>query len=48
MFIETLVDKELAPGHRAVGVQSFVTGHLQLGTEIKRGVRVYQQQRMMV
>ena len=46
--VEPLVDEELAPGHRAIGVQPLVAGHLQFGAEEKARVRVDQQQRMAV
>ncbi len=46
--VEALVDEELAPGHRAVGIQPGVAGHLQFGAEEERGVRVDQQQRVAV
>src|SRR5439155_10302087 len=38
VLVETLIDKELAPGHRAVGIQAFVAGHLQFRSEIERRV----------
>ena len=46
--VEALVDEELAPGHRAVGVEPLVARHLQLGAEEERRVRVDQQQRVAV
>ncbi len=33
--VEALIDKELAPGHGAIGIQAFVARHLQLRPEIK-------------
>jgi hypothetical protein len=48
MGVEALVDEELAPGRRAIGVQPRVAGHLQLGAEEERGVRVDQQQGVAV
>ena len=38
--VESLVDEELSPRHRAVRVQSFVARHLQLGAEEERRVRI--------
>ena len=46
--VEALVDEELAPGDGAIGVEPLVAGHLQLGAEVERGVRVDQQQRVVV
>ena len=46
MAVEALIDEELAPGDRAIGVQSLVAAHLQFGPEEEAGVRVDHQQRM--
>ena len=40
VLIETLVDKKLAPGNRAVGVQAFVAGHLQFRPEVEGRMRI--------
>ncbi len=42
--IESLIDEKLAPGHRAIHVQSLLTDHLQFRAEVIRGVRVYPEQ----
>ena len=39
-FIESLVNKKLAPGYSSVYIQSFFTLHMNFGTEIKSDVRV--------
>src|SRR5271168_5252074 len=46
--IESLVDEELTPGNRPIGIEAFSAGHLQLRAEEERGVRVDQQQRVMI
>ena len=46
--VEALVDEELPPGGRAVGVEPFAARHVLLGAEEEAGVRVDQQQRMAV
>ena len=48
VLVEALVDEELAPGDRAIGVQSLVAGRLQFGAEEERSVRIDQQQGMTV
>ena len=45
--IETLIDEELTPRHRAVCIQTFRTKHLRFGPEEKRCVRIDQEQGMM-
>jgi hypothetical protein len=45
--VEPLVDEELAPRHRAVGIQALVAHHLQFRPEVKRGVGIDEQQRVM-
>ena len=47
-LVEALVDEELSPRHRAVGVQPFVARDLHFGAEKERSVRVDQQQRVVV
>ena len=47
LFVEALVDEELAPGDGAIGVQPLVAGHLQLGAEEEGGVGIDQQQRVV-
>ena len=42
--VEALIDEELSPRRGAVDVEPLFTGHLQLGTEIKGGVRIDPQQ----
>src|SRR6266478_5199043 len=42
-FVETLIDEKLSPGYCAVGIQPFVTGHLQLRSKEERRVRIDQQ-----
>src|SRR5277367_5639401 len=44
--IEPLIDEELSPRYRAIGVQSLLAGHLQFRTEIVRGVRIYPEKRV--
>ena len=46
-LVETLVDEELAPRDSAVGIKPFVAHHLKLGPEIKRSMRIDQQQRVV-
>src|SRR5436190_2423513 len=46
-LVESLVDEELAPGRRAVGIQAFVARHLQFGAEEERGVWVDEKKRVM-
>ncbi len=46
--VEALIDEELAPGDGSVGVEAFVAGHLQLGAKEEGGVRVDEQQRVVV
>src|SRR5690348_13987543 len=48
LAVESLVHKELAPGHRTIGIEPFFTDHLQFGAEEKRGMRIYQKKRVMV
>ena len=46
VFIEPLVDEELAPGDGTVGIQAFLADHVHFGAEIKRSVRVDEQHGM--
>ena len=46
--VEALVDEELAPRRRAVGVEPLPARHLQLGAEEERGVRVDEEQGAVV
>src|SRR5882724_9812868 len=46
--IETLVDEELPPGDRPIRIEAFSAGHLQLRAEEERGVRIDQEQRVMI
>ena len=48
MRIEPLVDEELAPRRRAIGVQPRVARYLRLGAEEEAGVRVDQQEGVAV
>ena len=43
-FVEALVDEELAPGYRAVGVQAFIARHLEFGAEEEGSVGIDEQQ----
>src|SRR5271166_53631 len=42
MVVEALVNEELTPRDRAVGIQPFLAHHLQFGSEEERGVRIDQ------
>ena len=42
--IEPLIDEELSPGHRTIGVEPLLTRHLQLLAEEERGVRIDQEE----
>ncbi len=46
--VESLVDEELPPGHGSIRIEAFSAGHLQLRAKEERGVRVDQQQRVMI
>ena len=46
--VEALIDKELTPGRGAIGVQSLIARHLQLGAEVEGRVRIDQQQGMAI
>src|SRR5215212_8893604 len=46
-LVEALVDEELSPSCRTVGIQPFATGHLQLRPKEERRMWVDQQQRVM-
>ena len=46
--VESLIDEKLAPGDGTVGVKTVFAGHLQFGAKEKRGVRIDEQQRVMV
>ena len=46
--VEALVEEELAPGRGPVGVEPRVAGHLQLRAEIEGGVRIDQQERVVI
>ena len=48
VFVEALVDEELPPRHRPVGIQPFLAHHLHFGTEKERRVRVDEEQRVVV
>src|ERR1700729_221060 len=48
VLIEALVDEELSPGNRAVGVEPVLARHLELRTEEEGGVRVDEKQSVMV
>ena len=45
-IVEALVDEELSPGQRAVGVEAFLADHLRFFAEEERGMRVDQQLRL--
>ena len=44
-LVEALVDEELSPGDRAVGIEALFAGHVDFGPEVERGMRVNEQQR---
>ncbi len=46
MLVEALIDKDLSPGHRTIGIQPLVAGHLQLRSKEEGRVRIDQQQRV--
>ncbi len=46
LVVEALVDEELSPGQRAVGVQAFLAHHLRFLAEEERRMRVDQQHRL--
>ena len=46
LVVEALVDEELSPGQRAVGVQAFFAHHLRFFAEEERGMRIDQQLRL--
>ena len=46
LVVEALVDEELSPRQRAVGVQAFLADHVRFLAEEERGVRVDQQHRL--
>src|SRR5690242_2572324 len=48
MIVEALVDKELSPRNGAVGIQSLFAYAMNFGAEIKRRVRIDQQQCMTI
>jgi hypothetical protein len=48
MLVETLVDEELPPRHRTIGVEPLIARHLQFGAKIKRCVGIYVEKRMTV
>src|SRR4030095_14103042 len=48
LVVETLIDEELTPRGRAVGVEALVADHLQFRTEEKRGVRVDEKQGLAI
>jgi hypothetical protein len=48
MGVEPLIDEELPPRDRAIGIEAFAAGHLQFGAEEEAGMRIDQQQRMAV
>ena len=48
LLVEALVDEELAPGERAVGVQPLLAGDLRFLAEEERRVRVDEEQRLAV
>ena len=48
MLIESLVNEELAPGYRPIGIEAIVARHLQFGPKEERRVRIDEQQGMAV
>ena len=46
LFIETLVNEKLPPGHGAVSVQPLLADHMNFAPKIKRGMRVDQKKRI--
>src|SRR6185312_1799409 len=46
--IESLVDEELSPGHRAVCIESLLARHLQLGAKVEGSMRVDPEDRVMI
>jgi hypothetical protein len=48
VFVEALVDKELPPCHRPIGVEAMVARHLQFRPKKERSVRIDEQQGMAV
>src|ERR1700685_1991708 len=47
-WVESLVDEKLPPGDGPIRIEPFSAGHLQLRAKEERGVRVDQQQRVMI
>ena len=47
-FVEALVDKDLSPRDSAIGIQAFIALHLQLAAKEERGVRIDEQQGVVV
>src|SRR5688572_17468597 len=47
-FVESLIDEELPPRHRAVSVEPLVARHLQFRTEVEGCMRVDQQKSLLV
>src|SRR5450759_1239338 len=45
--VEALIDEELSPRYRAIGIQPLLTRHLHFGAEEKRRVRVDEEERVM-
>ena len=46
LFIETLVNEKLPPGHGAVSVQTLLADHMNFAPKIKRGMWVDQKKRV--
>ncbi len=46
--VETLIDEELTPGGGAVDVKALVAAHLFLGSKEEGGVRIDQQQGVVI
>ena len=46
LFIETLVNEKLPPGHGAVSVQPLLADHMNFAPKIKRGMWVDQKERV--
>src|SRR5690242_8384707 len=45
--VEALIDEELSPRHRTVGIEPLLARDLDFGAEEKRGVRIDEEQRVM-
>ena len=43
MFVKALVDEELTPGHRTVGIEPFFADHVHFAAKEERSMRVDQQ-----